>query len=133
MIKLLRALSVLTFAFLFALNADLKAADQTGYGTPAGTLVVPDGLSAQEVQKCVVEAAAGRGWRVTTRDDEKVVVVLEQEKWVAKITMPYTAKEVQLYSNSTKSGKPKLPEGWLKFLKQDINVKLNTLAVSKHP
>jgi hypothetical protein len=125
----LRLLFLLCFT-LFS-TAAVSAADNADYGTPAGTIVVPDGLDAEEVQRCILEAAAGRGWTIRKKDDEKVVIFLEQGRWVANLTLVYNTTEAQIYSKSLRSGKPKLPEDWIKFLKKDINIKLNTLAIQK--
>lgn len=130
MTKSLRIFGLLSLAWLWAF-AGIARADDISYGQAAGAVVVPAGLSSEEVQKCIIEAAAGRGWRIVSKDDSKVVIMLEQEKWVSKLTLEYTNKDIQIYSKTTKSGKPKLPEGWIKFLKQDLNAKLSVLAVSK--
>lgn len=124
----LRLVGLLFFA-LFS-TAQLSAADGD-YGVPAATIIVPAGLSAAEVQRCILEAGAGRGYTIRDKSDEKIVLFLEQGKWIANLTLVFDTKEVQIYSKSTKSGKPKLPEDWLKFLKKDINIKLNTLSISK--
>jgi hypothetical protein len=112
-------------------SSNFVAAEEVDHGTPAGTIIVPDGLSSSEVQRCILEAGAGRGWTIRKKDDEKVVLFLENGKWVSNLTVVYDTKEIQIYSKSTRSGKPKLPEDWIKFLKKDINIKLNTLSVSK--
>ena len=127
------ALRLLSLLCLGLFSAGYVAADEpvADYGTPAGTIVVPDGLNSEEVQRCILEAAAGRGWTIRKKDDEKVVLFLEQGRWVANLTLVYNTTEAQIYSKSLRSGKPKLPEDWIKFLKKDINVKLNTLSISK--
>jgi hypothetical protein len=126
-LRLLTAFWLLLFSAAFAKAAD----DGADYGTPAGTIVVPAGLTAAEVQRCLLEAAAGRGWTIRKRDDEKVVIYLENKRWVANLTLVYNTEQVQIYSKSLRSGKPKVPEDWIEFLKKDANVKLNTLAISK--
>lgn len=124
----LRLIGLFVLALFAA--APVSAADEN-YGTPAATIIVPDGLNSQEVQRCILEAGAGRGWTIRAKDDEKVVLFLEQGRWISNLTLVYDTKEIQVYSKSTRSGKPRLPEDWLKFLKKDINVKLNTLSISK--
>ena len=126
-----RLLSLLCLAFFSATYAVAADEDTTDYGTPAGTIIVPDGLSASEVQRCLLEAAAGRGWTIRAKDDEKVVVFLEDNRWVANLTLRYDTEQVEIFSKSLRSGKPKLPENWIKFLKKDASIKLNTLAISK--
>lgn len=127
--KALQLFSLFSLAFVFL--AAVARADEPDYGSPAGTVIVPDGLKSEEVQRCILEAGAGRGWTIRKKDDEKVVLFLEQGRWVSNLTLTYTTKEIQIFSKSTRSGKPKLPEDWIKFLKKDISVKLNTLSISK--
>lgn len=126
----LRLIAVLCLGLFSA--SYVSAEDAAGdYGVPAGTIVVPEGLSSSEVQRCILEAAAGRGWTIRKKDDERIVLFLEQGKWLANLTVVYNTQEAQIYSKSLRSGKPKLPEDWIKFLKKDINIKLNTLSISK--
>ena len=131
MIKLFRFLSFLSLVGFLAAGSLSRAADVSDYGTPAGAITVPNGITVTEVQKCIIESAIGRGCSLRTRDEEKIVITLTQEKWSSTLTLLYSVKDVQFFSKTTKSGKPKLPEYWLKYLKQDINAKLATLAVFK--
>lgn len=123
---------LLGFALLgsFLLSASLHAAD---YGTPAGEMALPDGATAADVQKIILESAVSRGWTVVSRDSEKVVITLTQEKWTSQLTLLYTARDVQIFSRSTRNGKPKLPETWIKFLKRDINTKHSLLVLNAKP
>ena len=125
----LRLIGLLCLVFFSAAAA--SAEDQVDYGTPAGTIIVPEGLSASVVQRCILEAGAGRGWTIRKKDDEKVGLFLEQGKWVANLTLVYDTEKIEIYSKSLRGGKPKIPEDWIKFLKKDTNVKLNTLSISK--
>lgn len=128
-------LRIVGFALLlsgFFASAHGATADAgSGRGTPVGTVMVPDGLSAETVQKAILLAGSGRGWTVKQKSDGEVVLFLEQEKWRSTMTATYTAHEVSLFSNSTKSNKPKIPEGWIKYLKQDITKELGTAAFAK--
>jgi hypothetical protein len=128
--KALRLFSLFSLVMMLFTPA-IYAADAVDHGVPAGTIIVPAGLKSEEVQRCILEAGAGRGWTIRQKDDEKVVLFLEQGKWVSNMTLTYDTKEIQIYSKSTRGGKPKVPEDWVKFLKKDINVKLNTLAISR--
>lgn len=118
---------------LVAVSAKEKpaAAAETGDGQMAGTVVVPEGLKAGDVQRSILEAASGRGWTVRSKDDNKVSIALENGRWAALLNLVYDTKEVQIYSKSTRNGKPALPEDWIKFLKQDITKSLNTKAFLK--
>jgi hypothetical protein len=129
--SMLHSFRFVLIALLFSGAAALRAADVTSYGMTAGAVSLPDGLTAAEVQKVILESAIGRGWNIVSKDNEKVVVKLDQEKWSAMLTLIYTAHDVQVYSNSTRSGKPKLPETWIRFLKQDISKKTALLQLAK--
>lgn len=111
-----------------ALKAEEKAAD---LGELASTVVVPDTLKLEDIQRSIIEAAIGRGWTIRSREDAKVVLFLENGRWVSTLTLTYDTKAVQIYSKSTRNGKPKLPEDWVNFLKKDITKNLNTKAYLK--
>ena len=118
-------LRIFVLSCLLVLSRDyLQAADPTNDGTRVGTIAVPDRLTAQEVHQCVVGAAESRGWTIVERDDEHVLVQLLKRKWVARIAIRFTAKELQLFSRSTKGGKPNVPESWIENLKEDIETGL---------
>jgi hypothetical protein len=108
-----------------------RADEKTDYGLVAGAIAVPSGLTAKEVQDSLMKAAEGRGWTLVSRDDEKVVVRLEKGDWVARITLLYNTTEVQFFSVASKKGKPKLPEGWIKYLKEDASRIMGTAAALK--
>jgi hypothetical protein len=128
---MLRSFRFLLIALLFSGAVASRAADNSAYGMAGGSITLDEGLSASEVKKVILEAAVGRGWNIVSQDDSKVVVKLVQEKWSATLTLLYTARDVQFYSDSTRNGKPKLPENWIRFLKQDIKAKAGLLALSK--
>ncbi|HEX2099262.1 MAG TPA: hypothetical protein VHF69_01290 [Candidatus Synoicihabitans sp.] len=114
-----------------AVGTTSRAADPEALGTPAGSIAVPANLTAAEVQEALIKAADGRGWILVARDDERVVVRLDKNDWSARVTMLYTTRDVQFFSNSTRKGKPKLPEGWIKNLKDDSIRIMSTTSVLK--
>ena len=116
---------------MLACSVSLRAANSEAYGTPAGSIGVPLNLTAPEVQQALIKAADGRGWTLVSRDDEKIVVRLEKSDWSSRITLLYSSKEVQFFSNSTRKGKPKLPEGWIKYLKEDASRIMGSTSVLK--
>ena len=130
MTKSLRTFGIAFLAWLFASALVTRAADLSVYGDPAGSIVIPDGFSAPDVQKVIVDAAMGRGWTIIAREDGKVVIGLDHERWSSKLTLIYTAHDVQILSRSTRNGKPKIPDNWLTYLKLDINAKVNPQAVA---
>ena len=104
---------------------------ETAVGQSAGTVVVPDGLKASDVQRSILEAATGRGWTIKSKDDGKITIVLDNGRWSPLLNLTYDAKEVQIYSKSTRSGKPGLPEDWIKYIKQDVTKSPNAKAFLK--
>jgi hypothetical protein len=110
---------------------DKSAANDSVEGQAGGTVVVPEGLKASDVQHSILEAASGRGWTVVSKDDNKVVIHLAQGRWVSELSLVYNPSEVQIFSRSTRNGKPGLPEDWIKYLKQDLVKSMNTKAFLK--
>jgi hypothetical protein len=118
-------------AIVLFLTCGSLSAETQNLGTPVGSIPVPRNLSAKEVQEALIKAADGRGWTLVSRDDESVVVRIDRGDWSARIAMVYNTAEVQLFSNSTRKGKPKLPENWLKYLKHDATRILTSSSVLK--
>ncbi|HEU5079161.1 MAG TPA: hypothetical protein VFT72_08100 [Opitutaceae bacterium] len=129
MTRTYRLFYFLSLTWLLAIGAELRAADAPDYGTAAGSIVVPAGITAKDVEKCILEAAIGRGWTIQTHETGKVVIALDQDKWSSRLTLLYTTTDVNIFSKSTRSGKPRLPETWINFLKRDITAKLATLSL----
>ena len=129
--SLLRTFSGFAIAVFLAFGVTANAAQPQNFGTPVGSLPVPGNLTAKEVQAALIKAADGRKWTLVSRDDESVIVRLDQGHWSARVAMLYNTREVQLFSNSTRKGKPKIPENWLKFLKEDATRILTSTAVLK--
>ena len=126
---------LLLFACLFSFA---RAADSaSGAGMSAGTIIVPDGVKAADVQQAILLAGSGRGWAVKEKDGGKVVLFLEQSGWRSTMTLTFDAKEIQIMSDSGKVDKKtnaikkqELPS-WLRYLKQDITRNLGQKAFSK--
>jgi hypothetical protein len=129
---LCRCLSLFCFTWLVASGSSARAADNQPLGTPAGSIAVPANLTAEEVQQALLKAADGRGWVLVSREADKIVVRLERSDWAARIAMVYNTREVQYFSNSTRKGKPKLPEGWIKYLKEDATRIMSATSVLKN-
>ena len=131
MFNVLRIFTCCAIAVLLAFGLSARAAQPQNLGTPVGSIPVPGNLTAKEVQEALIRAADGRKWTLVSRDDESVVVRLDQGKWSARIAMLYNTREVQLFSNSTRKGKPKIPESWLEYLKEDATRILTSTSVLK--
>ncbi len=122
-------LLLLTTNLAPALRADdSKVAE---YGTPAGTIAVPDGLDRADVRHAIVEGSSVRGWLVKSQDDGKIVVTYQKSSWIAKLTLIYDRAQIDFYSDSTRNGKPKLPKSWIDNLKDDITQKLRAAKAMK--
>ena len=128
---MLRLFSFCALASLLAYGVAAQAAIPQNAGTPVGSIPVPANLTAKEVQEALIKAADGRGWTLVSRDDESLVVRLDQGKWSARIAMVYSTHEVQFFSNSTRRGKPKIPESWLEYLKEDATRIMTSNSVLK--
>ena len=126
----LRLLSVFALVFGFAFQAAAEEESQN-YGVAAGTVVVPAGLTAKEVQRGIMEAGAAEDFIVKARDDEKVVLYRVDGKWTSLLTCTYTTETIQIYSKSVRGGEQKLPERWIKRLRRTISERLNTVAIMK--
>jgi hypothetical protein len=131
---LLRILPLVCIAIGF-FTSTLRAED--GIEQPAGNVIVPDGLKAEQVQKAILLAGTGRGWTVKAKDEGKVVLFLEHGGWRSQLTLTYDTKEISISSNSGKLDrhgnvkKHAVPETWVNFLKQDITKNLGMAAYGK--
>jgi hypothetical protein len=130
--NLLRALRFCLLALFIATGVSLHAASTDALGTPAGSIAVPANLTGEEIQQALIKAADGRGWTLVARDDEMVVVRLEKSDWSSRVTLLYNTREVQYFSNSLRKGKPKLPVGWIKNLKDDATRIMTATSVLKN-
>lgn len=136
--KLLR-FSFLALGLMACLGRLAAAAphDPSDYGQLAGTVIVPEKLPVADVQQAILLAATGRGWAVKDRADGRVVIFLEQRGWRSTLTLLYSSAEVTLYSDSGKVDKTgqikkrEIPEGWVKYLKQDLTKQLGIKAYAK--
>lgn len=127
----LRFFSVFSLAFFFFAAGARAVEGKPEYGSPAGTIVVADGLNQKDVQRGIMEAGAARDFIIKTREDERVVLYKEDGAWTMVLTFVFDTKEIQIFSKTVRDGQPKLPERDIKRLKADISKKLNTLAVTK--
>src|SRR6185436_19499214 len=66
------------------LAASKTPAVQTDDGQHVGTIVVPDGLKDSDVQRAIIEGVSARGWTIKSKDDGKVVIFLEQGRWISQ-------------------------------------------------
>ncbi len=123
---------LLLFVALFSFA---RAADDPG--TLAGTVVVPDGLKAADVQKAIVTGTSARGWALKAKENGRIVLFLEQGGWRSTMTLTYDTKEIKIFSNSGKPDKngvikkPAIPESWVKYMKQDLAKQLGLAAFDK--
>ena len=122
--------------FISVLFSVVHAAENADASLPAGSVIVPEGLSVSDVQQCILLAGTGRGWTVKEKAKDHVVLFLEQGGWRSLLTLSFDNKEVKIASNSGKPDKngvikkQALPS-WLSFLKQDITKQMGTKAFAK--
>ena len=132
--NLLRLAPLVVFVSL--LFSFAQAAATAEASLPAGSIIVPDGLSASDVQQCILLAGSGRGWAVKEKTNDHVALFLEQGGWRSLLTLSFDNKEIKITSNSGKPDKTgvikkqALPS-WLSFLKQDITKQMGTKAFAK--
>lgn len=122
--------------FISVLFSFANAAETANASLPAGSVIVPDGLSASDVQQCILIAGTGRGWTVKEKAKDHVVLFLEQGGWRSLLTLSFDNKEIKISSNSgkpDKSGviKKQAIPSWLNFLKQDITKQMGAKAFAK--
>lgn len=122
---------LLAVTFTLGLAPSLRAADTADYGLHWGSIIVPDGLSKDQVKKEILMAAVNRGWTIVDKSsNDKIAIHHEAGSWVSNVVFTYDKKEVQIYHHSTKKGKPQVPS-WLDNLKKDIVKNLNMLSISE--
>jgi hypothetical protein len=128
-----RFLAVL--ATVFAVLASPALAEEKGQ--PVGTLIVPDGLSTDEIKEAIALSFAGRGWTVKERTSSKVVGHINQRGNEAFLYVAYTKKEINLrcegweVSKTGERKKPEIPKGWVDNIKKDITKRMNMKAATK--
>lgn len=134
--SLLRCAFVAT-ALVFS-SALLSAADPSELGEAAGTLSVPAGFSASDVQAVIVRAFTQRKWTIQSQSDDRVVGHIRHDSNEATVTMVFTPSKIDLYcvgwQIDKKTGtheKPEQPKRWLNYLKSDIPRFFGEKAVKK--
>jgi hypothetical protein len=104
-------------------------------GPLAFTIPVPEGrVSLKQVHAAVLRGAIGREWGVKEDTETKVIIYLLHRRNEATVTFLISDKSVEAYCVGyavDKSGnrkKPEQPEGWLKYLREDITKGINEAA-----
>lgn len=133
-----RTVAVLAIVFTVGAASVATAAEEAELGSHVGTIGVPEGLSKAEIKEAIVLTFAGRQWSIKERDDERVVGYLKHRSNEATVTVVYSAEKVDFYcvgyainKNTGERRRPEIPEGWLKFLKGDLNKKLTAASALK--
>ena len=116
------------------LSAPVSAAEK---GEPVGTLIVPDGLSSDEIKEAIALSFAGRGWTIKDKTSKEVVGHINQRGNEAFLYVAYTKKEINLrcegweVSKTGERKKPEIPKGWVDNIKKDITKRMNMKAATK--
>lgn len=133
-----RTAAVLALVFTIGALSATHAAEDADRGAHCGTIGVPEGLSKADVKEAIIYTFAGRAWSIKEKDDEKVVGYLKHRSNEATVTVVYSAEKIDFYcvgyeinKNTGERKRPELPEGWLKFLKGDLNKKLTAASATK--
>jgi hypothetical protein len=95
-----------------------------------GTVPVPSGLSAAQVQSVVVRALVGRRWIIQEKTDGKVVAHYEHGKNAATLTVKSDEKTIEIFGTGS-SRKGSFPIRWVDNLKKDMGVFLGRELGSK--
>lgn len=121
----LRAVAIVA-AFLFAGLPAAFAAEED-IGNYAGTVVVPEGVTQEQVQRAIVAALIGREWGVRKKSDGIVVGHLKHRSNEAILTLLYDDTKVDLHcvgwainKSTGERRRPEQPAGWLKNIRKDI-------------
>jgi hypothetical protein len=106
-------------------------------GQPVGTLIVPDGLSTDEIKEAIAVSFAGRGWTIKERTNSKVVGHINQRGNEAFLYVAFNKKEITLrcegweVSKTGERKKPEIPKGWVDNIKKDVTKRMNLKAATK--
>lgn len=106
-------------------------------GEPVGTLIVPDGLSSDDVKEAIALSFAGRGWTIKERTGSKVVGHINQRGNEAFLYATYNKKEINFrcegweVSKTGERKKPEIPKGWVDNIKKDVTKRMNMKAATK--
>jgi hypothetical protein len=113
---------------LAAYTTAARAADDAGAPTAAqsgelalGSIAVPDGLTAAQVQQVVVRALVGRRWIIQDKTEGKVVAHYEHGKNAATLTITSDEKMIEI-RGAGQARKGGFPTRWLDYLKKDIGI-----------
>jgi len=86
-----------------------------------------DGVSEEEIQDAILQAARSRGWEVTDPGEDGIVTELTHRDFESTLTFEYGSGWVKIYSLSYKIDEDTLqrierdePEGWIRNLHKDI-------------
>ncbi|MBL9202372.1 MAG: hypothetical protein JNL39_17815 [Opitutaceae bacterium] len=122
-------------AMVFAALASPAFANEKGESV--GTLIVPDGLSTDEIKEAIALSFAGRGWTIKERTNSKVVGHINQRGNEAFLYCSFNKKEIQLrcegweVSKTGERKKPEIPKGWVDNIKKDVTKRMNMKAATK--
>ena len=129
---------VAAISFLFSFGAAAAAPAGADLGQPAGSIVVPSGMTAAEVQTAIVAALSGRQWLVTEKTTDRVVGYIKHRKNEATLTLIYDTSKIELYcvgwridKTTGEREKPEQPKGWIKYIEKDLTRNLNRGTAAK--
>ncbi|BET69410.1 hypothetical protein ASA1KI_43280 [Opitutales bacterium ASA1] len=112
--------------------------DAEALGNTAGMGAIPDALDPKQVRDIVALSFAQRGWTVKAKQDTRVVGYLAHRGREATMTavLDFESNEIHYFIDGwavSKSGERKKRddcEGWVTFIKRDVNKRLNVAAAT---
>lgn len=119
-------LLIAAFTGILAVAIPCTAAEED-VGQHVGSVVVPPGFSAKEVQDAIVFALGVRRWSLREKTDGRVVGHLIQRGNEAILTLKFDSSRIEMFCEGWKIDsetgarrRRDLPRGWIKNVKEDV-------------
>ncbi|MGH8019201.1 MAG: hypothetical protein ACREIA_13085 [Opitutaceae bacterium] len=129
-------------AFLFQTPAPAQAPEGEGeeeeeIGQFFDRLLIPDGMSKEDIQAVLGEVLLGREWTVKQKTDRRVVGHILHGGAEATVTMRFGGEAVEIYAfgwDLDRRGnrvEPYYPERWLRYLRKDLQGRFEQYGVGR--
>lgn len=90
------------------------------YGQFGGIIALPADVNLVQLPELIVKVAKLRHWAVLSQAPGKIVLTNQNKSWFSQLTFLWTPDKIVVYSNTTKDGKPTLPNSWIDNLRRDL-------------
>jgi hypothetical protein len=100
------------------------------------TVVIPEGVSPQDLETAMVEALRGREWSIESRNPEAVKGRLNHRNYDATVTLRVNGPVIMIQNSAVYTdphngfSQPGVPLGWLVNLRNDLQMNLASVAHS---